>query len=445
MNFIRVKQEESSTPLMMRELKGYTKALAIEEGNRCIQCKHRPCEQKGCPTQLPIPDIIKAIREDNLELARTLIDSRSALTSICSRVCFQANQCEGSCTIGIKGESVAIGLLERYVSENTTSTYKKGVSTGKKVAVIGSGPASIGASKVLLSNGIEVDIYEKDAKCGGILRYGIPEYRLPNAIVDQQIQELVDLGAIIYTNKELGKNILLTDLVNNYDAVFLGIGTSMPMKLGIEGEEHPDVFSAFEVLAAINEETHPMHQEMLTKFKDKTVKVVGGGNVAMDVSRCVARLSPKSVSIVYRRKEEQLPARPQEVEEAKMDGVQFQLLRNPFELVFENDHLVSVKCREMCLGEIGADGRASVSEIENSCDEMACDCLIIAIGSGAEKIEGIECDRRNRIILKENSHHTSMHKVYAAGDIVSGPLTVVHAMRGGMDSAIEITKDLEIE
>lgn len=414
MNFIRIKQEDELQPLMVRELKGYSEEQAIEEGNRCIQCRHRPCEQKGCPTQLPIPDIIKAIREKNLELARELIDSRSTLTAICSRVCFQANQCEGSCTMGIKGESVAIGLLERYVSEHTKSTFKRGESIGKRVAVIGSGPASLAVSKRLLSKGVDIDIFEKEAKAGGVLRYGIPEYRLPNAIVDREIEELVQLGASFHFQQELGNNLQLVDLTQGYDAVFLGVGARIPMKLGIENENHPQVLSAFEVLAAINEETHPQHQEMLTKFEGKVIKVVGGGNVAMDVSRCIARLNPKDVSIVYRRREEQLPARAQEVVEAKLDGVGFQLLRNPFELIIEDNKLVGIKCREMQLGEIGADGRASVSEVPNSCEEMLCDYLVIAIGSGVEMLEGVEADRRNRIVVKENSHLTSIPHVYAA-------------------------------
>ena len=443
MNFIRVKQNELIQPLMNHELKGYTDRQVVEEGNRCIQCAHRPCEQKGCPTKLPIPDIIKCVREGNLQQARCLIDSRSALTSICSRVCFQGNQCEGSCTLGIKGESVAIGLIERYVSEHTSSTYVRGESCGKHVAVVGSGPASMAATKVLLSHGVDVDVFEKNALCGGILRYGIPEYRLPNAIVDEYIQEMVALGATIFTNKELGKDIMLAELVEKYDAVFLGVGASQPMKLGIEKEEHKSVLSAFEVLAAINETTHPMHEEILSKFKDKVVYVVGGGNVAMDVSRSIARLSPKSINIVYRRSEKQLPARAQEVEEAKLDGVEFKLLRNPFGLVLDNDELVAIKCREMQLGEVGADGRETVSEVPNSCEEFECDYLITAIGSGVEKLSEIESDRRNRIILKENSHATTLDKVYAAGDAVSGPLTVVHAMRGGMDAAEEILKSFE--
>lgn len=442
MNFIRVKQEDRIVPLMNHELRGYNDTQVVEEGNRCIQCQHRPCEKKGCPTQLPIPDIIKNVREGNLQEARRLIDSRSALTSVCSRVCFQGNQCEGSCTLGIKGESVAIGLLERYVSEHTSSTYSKGERINKCVAVIGSGPASIAASKVLLQGGVDVDIFEKMPLCGGVLRYGIPEYRLPNAIVDDQIRELEELGAHIYTSKELGKDITLNELTAKYDAVFLGIGASQPMKLGIPREDHPNVLSAFRVLEAINEVTHPLHDEMMSKFKDKIVYVVGGGNVAMDVSRCVARLSPKSINIVYRRSEKQLPARVQEVEEAKLDGVQFKLLRNPFELVLENDALVAIKCREMQLGEVGADGRESVSEIENSCEEFSCDYLITAIGSGVEKLTEIESDRRNRITLQENSHRTSVEKVYAAGDAVSGPWTVVHAMRGGMNAAEEILKEL---
>lgn len=442
MNFIRVKQDDIIVPLMKYELRGYNDTQVVEEGNRCIQCQHRPCEQKGCPTKLPIPDIIKNVREGNLDEARRLIDSRSALTAVCSRVCFQGNQCEGSCTLGIKGESVAIGLIERYVSEHTSSTYSKGESVGKCVAVIGSGPASIAASKVLLQSGFDVDMYEKMPLCGGVLRYGIPEYRLPNSIVDEQIHELEQLGAHIYTNKELGKDITVSELCAKYDAIFLGIGASQPMKLGIENEEHWGVLSAFKVLEAINEETHPLHEEMMSKFKDKIVYVVGGGNVVMDVSRCVARLSPKSINIVYRRSEKQLPARAQEVEEAKLDGIQFKLLRNPFELVIDNDTLVAIKCREMQLGEVGADGRETVSEIENSCEEFACDYLITAIGSGVEKLSDVESDRRNRITLQENSHRTSLDKVYAAGDAVTGPWTVVHAMRGGMDAAEEIIKDL---
>ncbi len=437
MKMERTKRSAEYTPLMMVEQGGYTKEEALEEANRCLQCKHRPCENKGCVNNLPIPDYIKAFREGDLEEARRLIDSKSTLTSICSRVCFQAKQCQGSCTLGIKGESVGIGLIERYIADHTESTYKKVASNGKRVGVIGSGPAGLSAAKVLLAKGFEVDIYEKNAKAGGVLRYGIPEYRLPMSVVDHYVDEVVKLGGKFICNKE----VKVEDIKDSYDALFIGNGASKPMKAHATNEEHPDVLSAFEVLAAIKDSDHPRHDEMIKKFEGKVVKVVGGGNVAMDASRSIARLNPKSISIVYRRSIEELPARKEEVEDAKIDGVNFELLINPFEYVIENDHLVGAKCRQMVLGEVDGSGRRSVSEVPDSEVFIPADYVIISIGSGVEKIGEYEADQKNRISVNEN-YETSIPHVYAGGDAVSGALTVVNAMKHGMAAAEHIAETI---
>ena len=439
MNFERTKRNVEYQPLMIEELNGYTYEEALAEANRCIQCKHRPCSEKGCVANLPIPEFIKAFREGNLEEARRLIDSKSTLTKVCSRVCFQSNQCEGACTLGIKGESIAIGLLERYIADHSESTYKKNEELHKSVGIIGSGPAGISCAKELLSNGISVDIYESSELAGGVLRYGIPNYRLPNSITDEYVKEVEELGGKFILNSK----VTLEDIKDKYDAVFMGNGASIPMSMGAINEEHEDVLSAFEVLAAINEETHPKHQEMMNKFNGKVVKVVGGGNVAMDVSRSVARLNPKSVSIVYRRALEQLPARKEEVEDAMKDGVNFELLINPFEFVIEENHLVGAKCRQMQLGELDESGRRSVSEIPNSEVYVPCDYMIIAIGSGVEKIaDEVSVDRKNHIQTNEQ-HQTNIEDVYAGGDAVNGPLTVVHAMRQGKEAADSIIEKLK--
>ncbi|MBR3841563.1 MAG: FAD-dependent oxidoreductase [Erysipelotrichales bacterium] len=431
MNFERTKRSVEYQPLMNEELAGYTYEEAMAEANRCIQCKHRPCSEKGCVANLPIPEFIKAFRDGDIEEARRLIDTKSTLTSVCSRVCFQANQCEGACTLGIKGESIAIGLLERYIADHSESTYKKNEELHKSVGIIGSGPAGLACAKELLSHGVNVDIYESSELAGGVLRYGIPNYRLPNSITDEYVAEVETLGGRFILNSK----VTLDDIKDKYDAVFMGNGASIPMTMGAINEEHEDVLSAFEVLAAINEVTHPKHQEMMNKFNGKVVKVVGGGNVAMDVSRSVARLNPKSVSIVYRRSIDELPARKEEVEDARIDGVNFELLINPFEFVIEDNHLVGAKCRQMQLGELDDSGRRSVSEIPNSEIFIPCDYMIIAIGSSVEKLsEEIATDRRNRIQTSDNQA-TNVANVYAGGDAVNGPLTVVHAMRQGKEAA----------
>lgn len=440
MNFERTKRQEKYTPLMNNEMNGYTYEEAMAEANRCIQCKHRPCAEKGCVANLPVPEFIKAFREGDIKKARELIDTKSMLTSICSRVCFQANQCEGACTLGIKGESIAIGLLERYIADHSESTYKVKEKTNFKVGLIGSGPASLSCAKVLLNKGVNVDLYEAKPLNGGVLRYGIPNYRLPNEIVDEYIKEIENLGGNFINNKQVN----LVELENQYDALFVGQGANLPMQMGATNEEHPDVLSVFEVLAAINDNTHPRHSEMLSKFEGKVVKVVGGGNVAMDVSRSIARLNPTSISIVYRRSLEELPARKEEVEDAKIDGVNFELLINPFEFVIENDHLVAAKCRQMQLGELDESGRRSVSEIKDSEVYVPCDYVVIAIGSSVEKLDDmIERDRRNRIVINE-ANQTSADGIYAGGDAVNGPLTVVHAMRQGREAAESILRQFEL-
>lgn len=430
MNFERTKRSVEYQPKMKEELCGYTYEEAMKEANRCLQCKTRPCSEKGCIANLPIPEFIKAFREGNIEEARRLIDTKSTLTSVCSRVCFQSHQCEGACTLGIKGESIAIGLLERYIADHSESTYQKAKDSEKRVGIIGSGPAGLSCAKELLSQGVQVDIYEENDKAGGVLRYGIPNYRLPNSIVDQYVNEIEKMGGKFHLNSK----VKLDDIQAKFDAVFIGNGAGIPMKMGATNENHHDVLSAFDVLAAINEESHPRHEEMLNLFKGKCVKVVGGGNVAMDAARTISRLSPESISIIYRRSIEELPARKEEVEDARIDGVQFQLLVNPFEFVIEDDRLVGAKCRQMQLGEIDASGRRSVSEIPDSEVFIPCDYVIIAIGGSIESIADVACDRKNRIQI-DDSKQTSIENVYAGGDAVNGPLTVVHAMRQGKEAA----------
>ncbi len=424
---------------------GYTKKEAMAEASRCLHCVNPRCVQ-GCPVGIMIPEFIKCIKEDNLEGAYEVIAKSSSLPAICGRVCPQEKQCEAMCIKGFKGDAISIGSLERYVADNVGEIkLKKPKSNGKKVAIVGSGPSGLSCAYDLAKAGFSVTIFEILHKPGGVLTYGIPEFRLPKAIVQKQIDSLRELGVEIICDVLVGNTISLDDLQKEYDAVFLGTGAGLPKFMGIPGEDANGVFSANEVLTRIN---------LMGSFKDdsktpiKKVKkayVIGGGNVAMDAVRSLKRLGIDA-HIMYRRSEEELPARLMEVGHAKEEGIVFDLLTNPKEiLVDENNNVVGMNVVNMNLTEPGEDGRRGVVEDESSLHKVDCDMVVMALGTSpnhsAVKNSKIELSDKGLIVV-ENSK-TSLKNVYAGGDAVTGAATVILAMEAGKKAAQEIIEKIK--
>ena len=367
---------------------GYTKEMALDESQRCLNCKNHPCTQ-GCPVQIDIPAFIKKISEEDFEGAYNVISKDSSLPAVCGRVCPQENQCEKYCVRGIKGEPVGIGRLERFVAdwhnENTKEAPVKPASNGHKVAVIGSGPSGLTCAGDLAKKGYEVTVFEALHTAGGVLVYGIPEFRLPKAIVQKEVDGLKALGVKVETNTVIGKTVSVDELMSDefgFEAVFIGSGAGLPSFMNIPGENLKAVYSANEFLTRINL-MKAYREGADTPIKhSKAVAVVGGGNVAMDAARCAKRLGAEHVYIVYRRSEAELPARKEEVEHAKEEGIDFKLLNNPVEILGGEDRFVSgIKCIKMELGEPDASGRRRPVEIPGSEFVLDVDCVIMAIGT----------------------------------------------------------------
>ena len=427
---------------------GFTKEEALREANRCLQCVNPRCV-KGCPVNIMIPAFIKAIKEDNLEEAYKILSNSSNLCAVCGRVCPQETQCEGMCVRGLKGEPVAIGSLERYVADqallNNFSSGSMKPKNGKKVAVVGSGPSGLTCAGDLAKAGFEVTIYETLHKAGGVLTYGIPEFRLPKDIVKKQIESLEKLGVKILTNVPIGNALTLNDLKNEYDAVFIGTGAGLPKWMNIPGEDACGVFSANEILTRIN---------LMGAFKDKAktpikkaniAYVIGGGNVAMDAVRSLKRLGIEA-HIMYRRGEEELPARKVEIEHAKEEGVVFDLLNNPVSIIKdENNNVLGMECIKMELTEPGEDGRRGIKEIEGSNFKVPCDMVVMALGTGPnhEAIKDSEISLTDHGLIYVNGTETSIENVYAGGDAVSGAATVILAMEAGKKAAKDIINKFE--
>ena len=424
---------------------GYDSETAIAEAKRCLNCKHKPCIE-GCPVKIHIPEFIAEVAEGNFEKAYEIISQSSSLPAVCGRVCPQETQCEQKCVRGIKGEPVGIGYLERFVADyhakNKTEANKKIEATKGRVAVIGSGPAGLSCAGELAKRGYEVTIYEALHAAGGVLTYGIPEFRLPKTIVSEEIEGLKQLGVKIETNVVIGRTILIDELFSDYDfdAVFIGSGAGLPKFMNIEGEELKGVYSANEFLTRINlmkghcEDTHTP-----VKLSKKTV-VVGGGNVAMDAARCAKRLGA-DVSIVYRRTKNELPARKEEVEHAIEEGIEFKFLTNPVKILGdENGFANKIVCRKMQLSEPDASGRARPVEVEGSDFEIEADSIIMALGTSPNPIirdttEGLETAKWGGIIANDETGLTSKEGVFAGGDAVSGAATVILAMGAGKNAA----------
>lgn len=430
---------------------GYTSEMAAAEANRCLQCKNPLCVS-GCPVNVQIPDFIKLITDGDFEGAYLKIKETNSLPSICGRVCPQERQCEGKCVRAIKGESVAIGRLERFVAdfcrENCDTHINKVTPNGKKVAVVGSGPSGLTCAGDLAKLGYDVTIFEAFHTSGGVLVYGIPEFRLPKAIVAEEIKGLEDLGVKIQNNVVVGKTITVDEIIDmGYEAVFIGSGAGLPMFMGIEGEASLGVYSANEFLTRINLMKAYLEDYDTPIKTPNSVAVVGGGNVAMDAARCAKRLGAEHVYIVYRRSEEEMPARKEEIHHAKEEGIEFVLLSNPKRILATDKGEVSkMECGKMELGEPDASGRRRPVELENSEFMLDVDSVIMALGTSPNPLiskttDGIETNHRCCLVVDENMQ-TTKSGVYAGGDAVTGAATIILAMGAGKTAAKSIDEYL---
>lgn len=427
---------------------GYTAKLAKDEADRCLNCKNAPC-MSGCPVGVHIPDFIANVKQGNIQGAYRVLKNDNNLAAICGRVCPQENQCEKHCVRKDKlGGSVAIGNLERYVADqaiaNGYDERPQIIKIGKRVAVVGSGPASLSCAADLARCGVDVTMYEALHEAGGVLVYGIPEFRLPKALVKKEIDKVRALGVDIETNVVVGKTIFIEELLFEYDAVFIGTGAGVPMLLKVKGENLNGVYSANEYLTRINL-MKAYEKDAITPVKrGKNVVVVGAGNVAMDSARTALRMGA-NVKLVYRRGREEMPARKEEINHAEEEGVEFLLLANPVEIIGdEQGNVKAVKCIEMQLGEPDASGRRSPIPVEGSEFTVDCDEVIVALGTIPNPIikrsmPSLETTKKGTIVADENGL-TNIPRLYAGGDAMTGAATVILAMGAGKRSAQAILK-----
>ena len=430
---------------------GYSATEAVEEANRCLNCKNKPCVQ-GCPVNVQIPDFISLIAKEDFIGAAKKIKESNLMPAICGRVCPQEKQCEGKCVRGLKGESVAIGRLERFAADYMLSNYNdesfEVAKNNKKVAIVGSGPSGLTCAGELARKGYDVTVFEALHKCGGVLVYGIPEFRLPKDIVQKEINSLESMGVKFVTNFIVGKSCTIDELFDDgFDAVYVGSGAGLPSFMGINGEYLNGVYSANEYLTRVNLMKAYKEEYDTPAFKAKNVCVIGGGNVAMDAARCAMRMGADKVTIVYRRTENELPARLEEIEHAKEEGVEFSFLTSPIEIIGdENGWVKALKCEKMQLSEPDASGRAKPIRIEGSEFEIDFDCVIMAIGNTpnpliARTTEGLEVNKKGGIIVTdEETLATTREKVFAGGDAVTGAATVILAMGAGKTAAKSINQ-----
>lgn len=427
---------------------GYTAKLAKDEADRCLNCKNAPC-MSGCPVGVHIPDFIANVKQGNIQGAYRVLKNDNNLAAICGRVCPQENQCEKHCVRKDKlGGSVAIGNLERYVADqaiaNGYDERPQIVKIGKRVAVVGSGPASLSCAADLARCGVDVTMYEALHEAGGVLVYGIPEFRLPKALVKKEIGKVRALGVDIETNVVVGKTIFIEELLFEYDAVFIGTGAGVPMLLKVKGENLNGVYSANEYLTRINLMKAYKKDAITPVKRGKNVVVVGAGNVAMDSARTALRMGA-NVKLVYRRGREEMPARKEEINHAEEEGVEFLLLANPVEIIGdEQGNVKAVKCIEMQLGEPDASGRRSPIPVEGSEFTVDCDEVIVALGTTPNPIikrsmPSLETTKKGTIVADENGL-TNIPRLYAGGDAMTGAATVILAMGAGKRSAQAILK-----
>ena len=423
---------------------GYSKETALDEAARCLHCKNKPCVN-GCPVGINIPDFIERVVAEDFDGAYDIISKSSSLPAVCGRVCPQETQCEGKCVRGIKGEPVGIGRLERFVAdwhnEHSTAVPVKPEPNGHKVAVIGAGPSGLTCAGDLAKMGYDVTIFEALHLAGGVLVYGIPEFRLPKAIVQKEVDGLKALGVTVNTNTVVGKTISVDELFDmGYESIFIGSGAGLPRFMGIPGENFKGVYSANEFLTRTNLMKAYKPDSDTPIERAKSVAVVGGGNVAMDAARCAKRLGAENVYIVYRRGEAEMPARNEEIEHAKEEGIIFKTLNNPVEILGDEHKFVNgMKCIEMELGEPDESGRRSPVEKKGSEFVLDVDCVVMSIGTSPNPLirnttKGLETNRKGCFICDENGL-TSREGVYAGGDAVTGAATVILAMGAGKTAA----------
>jgi len=435
---------------------GYSAQQAEAEASRCIRCPKRNCVE-GCPVDVDIPDFIKAIRDGDMPEAVRILKSKNSLPGICGRVCPQETQCEQTCALAKRGAPIAIGRLERYVADwerankkSLNSPIARPAPTGKQVAVVGSGPAGLTIAADLAKLGHRVTLFEALHTAGGVLMYGIPEFRLPKEIVQAEVDYVTSLGVELELDSVVGKLVTIDELLNNgYDAVFLGTGAGLPMFMDIPGENLNGIYSANEFLTRVNLMKAYRFPEYDTPVKvGKKVAVIGGGNVAMDSARCALRLGAEEVYIVYRRSEAEMPARREEVENAMEEGIQFKLLTNPKQFLGnEQNWVVGMECYQMELGEPDASGRRRPITKEGSEFIIDVDVVVVALGTTpnpliASTTKGLETTKRGTVVADEATGKTVKDKVWAGGDIVTGAATVISAMGAGKCAAADIDRYL---
>ncbi len=459
MNMEKMKMPEQAPEIRNKNFKevalGYTAEMAIEEAQRCLNCKHKPCVS-GCPVNVRIPEFIAEVVKGDFLKAYEVITTTNALPAVCGRVCPQESQCESKCVRGLKGEPVAIGRLERFVADWYMEHHgdvmpQKPASNGKKVAIIGSGPSGLACAGDLAKLGYEVTIFEAFHTAGGVLVYGIPEFRLPKAIVQKEIDKLSAMGVKVMTNMVIGKVLSIDELIEdmNFDAVFIGSGAGLPSFMGIEGEALVGVYSANEYLTRINLMKAYIEEYDTPIKQSKAVAVVGGGNVAMDAARCAKRLGAEHVYIVYRRSEVEMPARLEEIHHAKEEGIEFHLLRNPVKIVNDGSGKVAgMECQVMELGEPDASGRRRPVAVEGSNYVLDVDTVVMSIGTSPNPLirsttKGLETNKKGCLVVNEETNQTTREGIYAGGDAVTGAATVILAMGAGKKAAAAIHESLK--
>ena len=434
---------------------GYTKEMAIDEAQRCLNCPKPRCVE-GCPVNVEIPKFIKAVSEENFAEAIKILKRKNSLSAVCGRVCPQENQCESKCVLGIKGEPVAIGRLERFVADYAREhgldkvEVSEIVPKGKKVAIVGSGPSGLTAAGDLAKLGYDVTIYEAFHVAGGVLMYGIPQFRLPKEIVQHEIKALKDLGVKIVVNAVIGRTFTIKELMEEegFDAVYVGTGAGLPYFMDIDGENLNGVYSANEFLTRVNLMKAYQFPKVATPvYCGKKAAIVGAGNVAMDAARTAKRLGAEYVYIVYRRGEDEMPARKEEIHHAKEEGIELRLLNNPVRILGDDKGWVNgLECVKMELGEPDASGRRSPVEVKGSEYVLDVDMVVMAIGQGPNPLikqttPELEVNKRGNIVANEVGA-TSIPGVFAGGDIVTGAATVISAMGAGKRAAAAIDEYL---